>query len=146
VSIVTKYMPAYVTLEEVSGFIWHTFSEDALRGPLAGFPNPPAAGAGSASATEADDSAADEDADEDDDVLAEEDQPVWGVVDKKVSFNACLLVVPQLLDAGYQVRLCMVNSAAYGTPQNRLVSGHLLQVPHSMQQYPKGKKVLGKKG
>eukprot|EP00775_Hariotina_reticulata_P006940 gene6940-7158_t len=120
VSIVKHYRPAFVTLEEVSGFIWHMFSEEALRGPLAGFPNPPAAEADNTAATEADDFTADDDADEDDDTLPEDDQSVWGNDDGKVSFNACLLVVPQLLDAGYQVRLCMVNSASYGAPQNRL--------------------------
>lgn len=35
------------------------------------------------------------------------------------TFRPFLLLVPQLLSSGYQVRMCMLNSAHYGVPQSR---------------------------
>jgi hypothetical protein len=39
-----------------------------------------------------------------------------------VLLNPVLLVVPALLDLGYQLRLCLLNAACYGVPQTRHVS------------------------
>jgi hypothetical protein len=39
-----------------------------------------------------------------------------------VLVNPVLLVVPALLDLGYQLRLCLLNAACYGAPQSRYVS------------------------
>jgi hypothetical protein len=127
------------------------FLPHKLKGALAGYPNQPAGPLhSSSSATGLDSSqhrggelacdADSDDGDEDDqegeglsDVAEEEgtdeDQAAAAAADSSrsssngaVLLNPVLLVVPALLDLGYQLRLCMLNAARYGAPQKRHVS------------------------
>lgn len=119
------------------------FMPDNLSGVLAGYPNSPPttataaadhsrAGCGQDSAGEDDDEGSEGAADLDeleasDDCDGDEPEAAQaGVIRRNgsVSINPVLMVVPQLLDMGYQVRLCLLNAAYYGAPEKRWVRGH----------------------
>ncbi|KAF6249927.1 hypothetical protein COO60DRAFT_1706290 [Scenedesmus sp. NREL 46B-D3] len=148
VELVELLKPSFVTLEEVPGFLVQRFLPHNLTGVLAGYPNAPSAPQHSTSSTPGAAAAAgashhhdkdhadevgceaDSDDEEDDDQegegLSDEDQATAAAADSSrssaggaVLLNPVLLVVPALLDLGYQLRLCLLNAACYGAPQIR---------------------------
>ncbi|WIA35000.1 hypothetical protein OEZ86_003496 [Tetradesmus obliquus] len=161
--LVGMLQPSFVTLEEVLGFLAQKFLPQNLKGVLAGFPNEPSAPehSSSSAADAAADDSEDEDTDGEEDEDgggSEDDQEGEGLADvagedgteedaaaagdsssrpgagAAVLLNPVLMVVAGLLDQGYQVRLCLLNAAHYGVPQNRwrvvlLAAKHGCQLP-----------------
>eukprot|EP00878_Enallax_costatus_P044600 GHUV01053278.1.p1 GENE.GHUV01053278.1~~GHUV01053278.1.p1 ORF type:complete len:504 (+),score=93.28 GHUV01053278.1:143-1654(+) len=125
VELVKLLQPAYVTLEEVAGFVVQKFYKRNMLGPLAGWPYDAAAAAlpGAASPLAAGSS---QELDVgDDDVGAEnEDQQLsegagYAATSETVVFSMLTVVVSKLLGMGYTVELGFLQASDFQVPQSR---------------------------
>eukprot|EP00879_Flechtneria_rotunda_P015698 GHRR01016420.1.p1 GENE.GHRR01016420.1~~GHRR01016420.1.p1 ORF type:complete len:813 (+),score=338.90 GHRR01016420.1:1419-3857(+) len=143
IKLVELMQPDFVTLEEVPGLLAQRFLPHNMQGVLSGWPhesntqqdqNPQLSGTDRRfTMTEAE--AAAEDDDQEGEGSDDVDDQVPGLLETQAAaqaaagtgseasasmvFNPCLLLVPQLLDSGYQVRMSILQAADAGVPQIR---------------------------